>query len=67
MGKYKKYFNIYSALGITNLALFLETLLSKKKENYSFFSIHTSKEINLIIFLILALILIYGGIKYKSN
>jgi len=33
----EKYINIYSVLGIISLALFLETLLSKKKRIILFF------------------------------
>ena len=63
--KYSKYFNLYMVLGIGNLVLFFETLFSKKLDDYYFFSIHTSRKINLIIFLSLALILIIGGVKSK--
>jgi hypothetical protein len=63
--KPKKISTILFIVGIIYLVLFFDTLLSKQSESFKFLSIETSKEINLTIFLILAIFLIYTSFKRK--
>jgi len=51
--------------GIIYLGLFIDTVMSKQNDNFKFLSFETSKEINLTIFLILSIFLIYTGFKRK--
>jgi len=67
MGKYIFFKILFLVLGIGCLIFFFDTLLSKKNEEFNFLSIQVTKEINLLIYLFLAIILIIAGIKYKSN
>jgi hypothetical protein len=63
--EFKKKGIILFIAGIIYLVLFFDTLLSKQSESFKLLSIETSKEINLIIFFILAIFLIYAGFKRK--
>lgn len=67
MKKYKFIMNIFFVLGIVCLVFFFDTMLSVKTQNFSFLSIPTSKNVNLIILFSLALILILSGLKIKSK
>lgn len=51
--------------GVIYLGLFIDTILSKQSDKFKFLSFETSKEINLTIFFILSVFLIYKGFKRK--
>ena len=63
--KFFKY--ILFILGFLNLISVIEILISKKTQEYNFLSIHTTKEVNLAIHLILAVVLIVSGVKQKIS
>ena len=63
--KFFKY--ILFILGFLNLISVIEILISKKTQEYNLLSIQTTKEVNLAIHLILAVVLIVSGVKQKIS
>jgi hypothetical protein len=67
MEKFKLIKLLFFGLGIACLVFFFDTIISERDHYYSFLSIPTTKNVNLIILLVLALILILSGLKIKSK
>ncbi len=67
MKKYKFLKGLFLVIGIMNVISFFDTLLAKESEAFHFLSFSTSKTINLIIYLVLAVILFAAALRIKSK